>query len=303
MQISESMMKSMLPWAALLFMGVAWGLSFSLARIAVTVGGAPFGIAFWQTLMCGVLLLIYTTLRKRPLSFSRAHIRVYIVVALLGASIPSSCLFFAAIYVDSGVLAITVTLVPIVTYGLALALGSEIRSAVRMTGVICGAIAILLLVLPQNSLPDRAAIPWVLLACVSSICYALENIYLSRHSLQNIGPVRTACGMNLISAVIMAPVAYASGHLFVPAFPFGTLEWTVLGLGLITAFAYSTYVMLIKMAGPVFASQTGYVVTLAGVFWGIWLFDETHSSWVWGSLVMMMIGLTLVMPRRQSESA
>ena len=61
--------------------------------------------------------------------------------------------------------------------------------------------------------------------------------------------------------------------------------------------------MVIRLAGPLFASQTGYVVTLAGVIWGIYLFGETHSAWVWGSVVVMMLGLALVTPRRTDADA
>ena len=200
-------------------------------------------------------------------------------------------------------LSITVTLIPIITYAVATAIGSERFSAVRVTGVVCGAVAIIMLVVPESSLPSRAAMPWVLLACLSAVCYALENIYLSRPSLQDIGPVRTACGMNLFAAAIMLPIALGSGQMFMPSPSFGTLEWTIIGLGLINAVAYTTFIMVIRLAGPLFASQTGYVVTLAGVIWGIYLFGETHSAWVWGSVVTMMLGLALVTPRRTDADA
>ena len=51
-------------------------------------------------------------------------------------------------------------------------------------------------------------------------------------------------------------------------------------------------------AGPVFASQTAYVVTLSGVLWGMAIFSEAHSLWIWLSLLLMMVGLTLVRPRK-----
>ena len=288
----------LLPWLALLFMGAAWGLSFSFALIATGAGGTPFGITFWQCIVCGAILLGYTMLRGRALPLSGRHLRIYLYVALLGASIPNSLYYFAAPHVDAGVLSITVTLIPMVTYAVALALGSEVRSLVRLSGVICGAIAILMLVLPENSLPNRDAIPWLLLACLSAVCYALENIYLSRPGQQDIGPVRTACGMNLMAAVLVLPIGLATGQAFLPAFPFGTLEWTIVGLGIINALAYTTFIAVIGMAGPVFASQTGYVVTLAGVFWGMALFGEQHSPWVWASLVTMLVGMSLVSPRQ-----
>ena len=291
----------LLPWLALLFMGAAWGLSFSFGRIATSVGGQPFGITFWQCIVCGGILLTYTLLRGRPMPLDGRHLRIYLYVALLGASIPNSLYYFAAPHVDAGVLSITVTLIPMVTYAVALALGSEVRSLVRVSGVICGAIAILMLVLPENSLPSRDAIPWLLLACLSAVCYALENIYLSRPGQQDIGPVRTACGMNLMAAALVLPVGLATGQFFIPTFPFGTLEWTIIGLGMINAVAYTTLIAVIGMAGPVFASQTGYVVTLAGVFWGMALFGEQHSPWVWASLVTMMVGMSLVSPRQEKS--
>jgi drug/metabolite transporter (DMT)-like permease len=195
------------------------------------------------------------------------------------------------------VLSITVTLIPILTYAIALVMGKEDKSAIRMTGIACGTVAILLLVLPETSLPDRAAIPWVLLACVSSVCYALENIYLAQPGTHETGPVRTACGMNIVSAVIMAPVAIGTGQMFMPSLPLGALEWAVIGLAVITAGAYTAFIFVINIAGPLFASLCGYLITLAGVFWGIALFGETHSPWVWASLVVMLVGLALVTPR------
>ena len=54
---------------------------------------------------------------------------------------------------------------------------------------------------------------------------------------------------------------------------------------------------MIRTAGPVFASQTAYVITLAGVFWGMALLGERHSVYVWAALALMLLGLALVRPR------
>ena len=76
-------LKALLPWFLLLFMGVAWGLSFSLARIAVSAGGMAFGITFWQNALCAAILLAHTYARRRPLPVSGRHIRFYFIVACL----------------------------------------------------------------------------------------------------------------------------------------------------------------------------------------------------------------------------
>ena len=64
-----------------------------------------------------------------------------------------------------------------------------------------------------------------------------------------------------------------------------------------SATAYTLLLHVIRSAGPVFASQSAYVITLAGVFWGIVLLGERHSLYVWAALALMLVGLALVRPR------
>jgi drug/metabolite transporter (DMT)-like permease len=61
------------------------------------------------------------------------------------------------------------------------------------------------------------------------------------------------------------------------------------------------FLYLIRYAGPVFASQTAYVVTLSGVLWGIMIFDADHSLGVWMSLGGMMLALPLGPPRKDKS--
>ena len=120
------MFNKLLPWIGFAYMGAAWGLSFSLAKLVAIEGTTPIGIAFWQCLLAGLLLLGYVRYRGRQMVMTRPAIRLYIIIALLGTAIPSVCFYYSASRLPAGVLAITVTLVPILTYGLALLLRSEI---------------------------------------------------------------------------------------------------------------------------------------------------------------------------------
>ena len=104
-------------------------------------------------------------------------------------------------------------------------------------------------------------------------------------------------GMNLIAAITLFPVALTTDSLFVPSFPPQAAEFAIIGLGLITAVAYTMFVMSVSLFGSVFSSQVGYLVTLTGVFWGILIFDEKHSTWIWMSIATIIIGLALVTPR------
>ena len=279
-------------------MGTAWGLSFSLGKLAVEHGAKPFGISQFQVMFSGIILLIITLARRKPLRDVRGKLGFIFIVALLGAAIPNVLFYHAAPHVPAGVLSITVALIPLMTYGFSIPLKRERFSVIRVVGLVFGVIAICFIALPENSLPDRAALPWILLACISALCYAIENIILGFKSAITVGPIRLAMGMNLMAAAALLPFAFMTDSIFVPSFPPQTVDFAVLGLGLITVVAYTMFVMSVAMFGSVFASQVGYLVTLAGVFWGILIFDESHSLWIWLSLATMIIGLALVTPRK-----
>jgi len=66
--------------------------------------------------------------------------------------------------------------------------------------------------------------------------------------------------------------------------------------------AYAMFFYTIKASGPVFASQCAYVVTLSGVFWGIIVFSEQHTIWIWMSVIVMLLGLVLVTPDDKADS-
>ena len=69
-------------------------------------------------------------------------------------------------------------------------------------------------------------------------------------------------------------------------------------MAVLTAVAYTCFLHVIQSAGPVFASQTAYLITLAGVLWGMAIFGERHSPWIWAALALMLAGLSLVRPRQ-----
>ena len=288
-------------WAVLLFMGLVWGLSFSLAKVATSAGAHPFGITLWQALLGAGFLIAFNAKRRRSISCRPELLRLYLICGVLGTVIPSILFFYAAARVSAGVLSITVIVVPILTFVLSMAFGLERFAVGRVTGVACGAIAVLLLVAPEASLPDPSASLWVLVACAAAACYAAENLVITLRMPESADPFMVACGMFLAASVIMIPLVLAT-ESFVPlSWPWGPVEWSIVAMAAINSVAYSLFIYLVDRAGPLFASQTAYVVTLAGIAWGMALFDEQHSVWIWLSLVLMLAGLALVTPRKRTR--
>ena len=281
-------------------MGIVWGLSFSLSKIAVGLGGTPIGLTFWTCLLTGLMLLFYTIIRGQKIRFRLKDLQIILLLAFLGAMLPNMFFYYAAAHVSAGILSITITVVPIATYALSFILKLEAISARRITGVFFGVGAILVLVLPENSLPNKSEVIWIIVACLSSISYALENITLAIRGIDGIGPVRLSCGINLLAALILGVFSYFTDNFMPVPLPVTTLTWTILGISLIGATAYTLFVLTIANSGPLFASQVAFLVTISGVLWGMLIFGETHSSWVWLSLILMLIGMSLVSPKKKS---
>lgn len=293
-------MKSFLPWLTLGYMGIVWGLTFSLVKIAVELGGTPIGLTFWTCLITGLLLLGFSILRGQKLNIKLKDLRIILLLTFLGAMLPNIFFYYAAAHVSAGILSITITVVPIATYALSFLLKLETISARRITGVFFGVGAILVLVLPENSLPNKNEVIWIIVACLSSISYALENVTLAIRGIDGIGPVKLSCGINLLAALILGVFSYFTNNFMPVPLPATILTWTILGISLIGATAYTLFVLTVANSGPLFASQVAFLVTISGVLWGMLIFGEEHSSWVWLSLVLMLIGMALVSPKRKS---
>ena len=286
----------------LIILGLGWGLSFTLGKIAITAGGTPIGLTFWQSLFSGLILLAYVFFRHGKIIIPKIMFLPIVIITFLSVVIPN-IIFYACIeHLDAGVLSISVSVIPLFTYLIAMGLRMDKFKVRRVIGLITGFCALLILILPENSLPDKRAIPWVLLALNCALCYALENIYIDRLALQNFGPIRLVCAVSFVSAIITFLLSLVMDQFFILQPTNLYLFISTLGLGFISATAYSIFIYLIGRAGSVFSSQVGYLVTFFGVVWGIIILGESHSVFVWISLAMIMMGIFLVQPKQTSES-
>ena len=287
----------------LLIMGMSWGLSFSLARIAALGGVHPLSLTFWEAFGAGTILIAICLARRKFIPISRELSLLYLVSGVFGMVAPAIGFFYAAAHVPAGVLSISLAIVPILTFVVSAGMGLEAVAPGRVLGVLLGVGSIILLVGPDQSLPDPSQFYWVLVGVVAAASYGSLNIIMARWKPRGATSLTSAAGMFAAAALIMVPILAATGT-FVPfAWPWTKVEWAMAGLGLINALGYAFYFYLIEKAGPVFTSQTANLVTLFGVLWGILIFGEQNSIWVWLSLATMMLALALVVPREKAPLA
>ena len=290
-------------FVVLLLLGIIWGLSFSLARMSTETGLHPLTINYWTCLISAVMLIAYCIISRQPLPLQRNFIFLYVICGILGSVIPGTLYFYAASHVSAGVLSITIAIVPLATFVGAALFKIEKASLLRVMGVFLGIFSIILLVLPDTSIPDPSATLWVLIMVIAATCYAIENLVIAARMPPKVNVFVVVTGMMVAATIMLTPVMWITDTFAWMSWPLDRSGWAIVLMAGINATAYGGFYYLVVRAGPVFASQTAYIVTLAGVLWGMVIYRETHSVWVWASLVVMFIALSLVRPRETPDTS
>jgi len=284
-------------WLVLLVIGIGWGGTGPLGKIAVSTGHHPIGVTFWNTVIGASLLTVALLATGRRLPLTRRHLFFYLGCGLLGVALPGSFSYAAYRLLPVGVVMIVLSLVPIATLIVALPLRIDRASPTRLLGIGLGVLAVLLIALPKASLPGAGQAAWILLPVVTALSYAGENVFIAVARPKGADPLVLMCGLMWGALLLLTPVVFLSGA-WLDLTSFGPPERAILGISIMNVTAYLGFIWLIGHAGPVFASQIGFVVTGSGVVFGMVVFGERHSAWVWAALVVMFAGLTLVRPRR-----
>jgi len=286
----------------LIVLGVVWGLTIPLTKIAVSTGHKPPGLIFWQLVVVTLLLSVVAFMRRTGPVFDSRHLRYFAMLGLLGTILPNSISYLAVAHLPAGVMGIVIASVPMFTLGIDLGINSERPSYRRVLGVCLGAAAVVLLIGPQASLPEPEQAFYVLVALVAPLCYGLEGNYIASRSPPQADPVATLLGASAIGTVMALPIALATGSWVNPLLPWGAAEWALVISSALHALAYTGYIWLVGVAGAVFSSQIAYVVTVSAVFLSALILRESYSGWVWSALVLMIAGLALVQPRPATQS-
>ena len=287
----------------LILLGAGWGVTLPLTKIAVSTGHGYFGLIFWQLVIGAAAMALLSVIRGIGLPLNRKAAFVYLVIALIGTVIPNSASYQAIAHLPAGLVSVFMSLIPMISFPIALGLGLEVFSLRRFLGLLAGLAGILLITHPDASLPDQALLVWIPLALVASFCYAFEGNFVAKWGTAGADAIQVLFGASLIGALITLPLALGTGQFVSPFRPWGDAEWALVAASVVHVVVYAAYVWLVGRAGPMFAVQVSYLVTGFGVFWAMLILNESYSSYFWAALVLILVGVFLVQPRRQETLA
>ncbi len=289
----------LLPALLLLVLGTMWGLNSSIAKLGGEAGVDPIGFSAWQMSGAAVVVAAMCLMRGQRIAFDRAHWRYYLLVGLIGTAIPSVNLVNTLRHLPAGVLTIGLSMVPLFSYAMSMALGLERFDRLRGLGILIGFAGVLLIVLPEASLPNPGDAMWFLIGLLTPFLYAFSSVAAAKFRPEGATSFPLAGGMLIVMGLTLWPTALLAGQAYLPdRLPDLSADslalWCVLIAMAISSIAYFLYFEIVRMAGPVAVSLVGYIVTATGIAWGMVIFGERHSPYVWAAVAVIFAGLALV---------
>ena len=187
-----------------------------------------------------------------------------------------------------------VLLVPILTYVFAVLFRIDHVRLLRITGILFGLAGVLLVLLPDQSLPEPGMAPWLLMAFGGPLCYSLSNVCIAMLRPPEMRAIPLTCGVFACATIIMVPVMAATENWWIFDATMTDGDWALIGNIVINATFFVVMFEIIRIAGPVFFSTYGYFGTLISLGWAALYFGEVPSPWIWAAIAILFLGLFLV---------
>ena len=282
--------------------GIIYGLHFVANKWANEEGIPIFAYVFWYCLLSGaVLLTVSRGFRELP----KPRIKdcfVYLVMGMTGIAAPIALLTWIAPKLPASAIGLVVVIAPIFTYIFSMVLKIERFSWISVTGILLGFGSVLLIYLPETSLPDPSMSGWLLLALLAPISFAATNVFAATIRPPKVSSLTMSTGILLGAAVIMLPAMILSGQAWHPPASNTTGNIALIIAIFVNVTIWWIFLEIVRNEGPIFFTPSNYVVVLSSIGWGVLILDENPSLFIWGAVVLMFLGVGLVSFGQKSKT-
>jgi drug/metabolite transporter (DMT)-like permease len=279
----------------LLVLGLIWGSGYSIAHYATTHHVASLGYSFWQSLGPSIFLLcLGLFFPHHRLSFNWPSLQYYAVLGLFGIAFPNSLMYLASPHLPAGLLAVVVNTVPIFTFLLAISLGIEGFQWFRALGVILTFIGLLILSWPGNHVFTLSQTHWIWLSLLVPMSFAAMAIFAVKYRPKNTSDLTIACGMLVFSTIFVAPATFYHHDFYALHFPLAPQDWAIILEIVLSSISYIILFKILQMAGAIFYSLVGGMVSLTGLLWAWIFFHEGLNIESAAAALLIILGIVIV---------
>ncbi len=256
-------------WSAALFLVVIWGSAFNLIEVAIAHVDVPWVVA--GRLLIGALFLsgiVLLTQRKFP-RLSDKRWFWYLGLSFTGMTLPFLLTAAGQKEIDSGVSAILVGVMPLMTIILAHLVKTEQLTRRKLAGFAIGLVGTVILFLPEDfalKFVDEWQAQTQVLA--AAFCYAVTTVMAKK--APDTDPMVGAALMTICGSLIATLIALFMSPIPSSVHFHGWLSIAALALGS-SGIATAVYLNIIARNGPTELAKINYfppfVAVLLGVVW------------------------------------
>lgn len=279
-------------WGLLIILSLIWGTSFILIKKSL-LGLTDYQLGALRIVITGLFLLIVGY--KKIKDIRKKEWKWLLISGTLGSFFPSFFFAIAETEIDSAIVSILNSLVPLNTILMGFAIFKISFTKRQMLGVVIGFLGTAILILKGAGLNPNQNYLYAGFVIVSTIMYALNVNIIKRH-LQNVKPLTIAVG-NFTPIIIPAIIILIATGFFREAtygqvhFKMSVLYVTLLSL-FGTAMAKVIFNKLVQVSTPVFASSVTYIMPIVALAWGL-LDGESFSVIQACATVIILLGVYL----------
>ena len=256
-------------WFYLFLLALTWGSSFILIKKGL-LGLSPFQLGSLRTVMSSLFIF---TIGFKSLKTIQSHQWKWIIITgFIGTFFPSFLFSFAETEVDSGIVSILNSLVPLNTVLIGLAVFKITSTKTQVFGVILGFVGASMLIFNSMELhPDQNYL-YAGFVILATVMYA-SSVNIIKRYLQDVKPIAIATG-NFVAIIIPAILVLSFSNFFTTeTFQNDTIYMSIGSVAILSLFgtvmAKIIFNSLIQISSPVFASSVAYLMPLVALLWGL----------------------------------
>lgn len=286
-------------WRELALLGLLaaiWSSSFVFIRVAVETI-PPMTVTAGRLAIAAAILIAFARAGGHRLPLKPAVWGLFLFIGCFGNALPFTLIGWGEQRIASGLTAILMGIMPVITVLLAHLFTDDERLDLRRAGgVVLGFCGLITLVGVEALSGLGAEVLSQLAVLGGASSYAVTTIFVRR--FVRLPGRLMAAGATAAGTLLILPVALLHERPWtLDPSPESLLSVTALGIGA-TAFATLLYFRLIRRLGATVFSQVNYLVPVLGLGWGMLLLDERPGLQAFAALAMILAGVALVSRRR-----
>ena len=290
-------------WTVFGLLGLIWGSSFLLIKVAVD-DLTPLPLVTVRIGLAALFMAAFLVLTHRRWPQARRERAALIFVGVMNTAVPFTLITWGEKDIDSGLATVLNATTPLFTLIIAhLALADERITPQKLLGLLAGfgGVAILASRSAESSSPNPVSGQVAVL--VASACYAVSAVVIRRY-LRRVEPITIAGGSLIVGALVMVVVTPLAVHPLPDLTSLSTQ--TVLAMltlaTLNTVVAYLLFYHLIDVWGATRTTLVTYLMPPVGLTLGAIFLDETVDWKIVAGALLILAGIVAANWRKRAPA-